>query len=194
LFSDLRDDDLCLGLIRDQHGTESTVNTVFALLAQYGARAVIPLEEVRKGYFSDLSVQNLQRKIQAGEIALRFIRLRPKIFSGVHILDLAEFIDRCRVEGIEGVRPSDGSSSLLVGAPAQASVEEPDYTARSIRDVGERLLMLKEVKWKVSLSRADILHRIDEGTFPPQVRGDETVSRWRMSDVDAWIAGRRDWQ
>jgi len=51
------------------------MTTVFLLLAQYGATAVIPIDAVAKDYFPHLSAEKLLRKIGQGEIRLPVVRI-----------------------------------------------------------------------------------------------------------------------
>lgn len=55
--------------------------------------------------------------------------------------------------------------------------------------LGERLLRLSDVEEKTSLSRSTIYRRIQAGTFPAPLDLGPGAVRWRLSDVDAWIAG-----
>lgn len=75
------------------------MNTVFLLMAQYGGRAIIPIETVAKDYFSHLTTDKLVRKLSAGEIALPMVRIEEsqKSAKGVHVNDLAAYLDK-RVE------------------------------------------------------------------------------------------------
>ncbi|WP_311276120.1 pyocin activator PrtN family protein [Methylobacterium sp. WCS2018Hpa-22] len=75
------------------------MNTVFLLMAQYGGRAIIPIELVAQDYFSHLNAEKLVRKIGAGEIAIPLVRIEEsqKCAKGVHVADLAAYIDK-RVE------------------------------------------------------------------------------------------------
>ena len=50
------------------------MNTAFLLMAQYDARAVIPLDQVCADYFPHLQPAMLLRKIASGEIALPVVR------------------------------------------------------------------------------------------------------------------------
>jgi hypothetical protein len=74
------------------------MNTVFLLMAEFGARAVIPIDEVRKAYFSHLELDKLLRKISTGEIGLPLVRIEKsaKSAKGVYVQDLAEYIDAQR--------------------------------------------------------------------------------------------------
>jgi len=74
------------------------MNTVFLLMAQFGARAVIPIDEVRREYFSHLELDKLLRKITYGEIVLPLVRIEvsQKSAKGVYVQDLANYIDARR--------------------------------------------------------------------------------------------------
>lgn len=74
------------------------MNTVFLLMAQYGATAVVPVELVCRDYFSHLTPAQLVRKVSLGEIALPLVRIEgsKKSAKGVHIQDLASYIDERR--------------------------------------------------------------------------------------------------
>jgi hypothetical protein len=69
--------------------------TSFLLLAQYGGRAVIPIELVRRDYFPHLTVDSLLRKTTSGGWHCRSCALRnsQKAAKGVHLSDLALYID-----------------------------------------------------------------------------------------------------
>jgi len=74
------------------------MNTRFLLMAQYGARAIIPLDDVARDYFS-MTTDKLARKIVHGEIKLPLVRMdggSQKSAKGVHVDDLAEWIDARR--------------------------------------------------------------------------------------------------
>jgi hypothetical protein len=82
------------------------MNTAFLLLAQYNGAAIIPLERVCADYFSHLSPEKLQRKVLAGEINLPIVRMErsQKTARGVHLDDLARYIDDRREEALEELR------------------------------------------------------------------------------------------
>lgn len=79
------------------------MNTVFLLMAQFGARAVIPIDEVRKEYFSHLELDKLLRKISTGEIGLPLVRIEKsaKSAKGVYMQDLADYIDTQRAAAVK---------------------------------------------------------------------------------------------
>lgn len=79
------------------------MNTVFLLMAQFGARAVIPLDEVRREYFSHLELDKFQRKLAAGEIPLPVVRAEKsqKCAKGIYVQDLADYIDAQRAAAVK---------------------------------------------------------------------------------------------
>ncbi|HEP9601811.1 TPA: pyocin activator PrtN family protein [Pseudomonas aeruginosa] len=82
------------------------MNTEFLLMAQYNGAAIIPIERVCADYFSHLSPEKLQRKVLAGEINLPIVRMErsQKTARGVHLADLARYIDDRREEALEELR------------------------------------------------------------------------------------------
>lgn len=79
------------------------MNTTFLLMAQYNAQAVVPIEAVCRDYFAPLTVPTLIRKIGAGEIRLPLVRMETsqKGAKGVHIQDLADYIDARRAAAVK---------------------------------------------------------------------------------------------
>jgi len=79
-----------------------SMNTAFLLMAQYGGKAVIPIEHVCRDYFSHLNPTKLVQKISAGEIAIPLVRMEAsqKCAKGIHLVDLAKYLD-ARVEARE---------------------------------------------------------------------------------------------
>lgn len=79
------------------------MTTGFMLLAFYQGRALIPLEDVVRDWFTHLSADKLQRKVLAGEIDLPIVRIEAsqKAARGVHLADLAEYIDRRRAAAVK---------------------------------------------------------------------------------------------
>ena len=73
------------------------MKTLFLLMAQYDARAIIPLDWVQRDFFSHLDVKKLAAKCTTGEIMLALIRTDPssqKSLKGIGIQDLADYLDR----------------------------------------------------------------------------------------------------
>ncbi|MER8961271.1 MULTISPECIES: pyocin activator PrtN family protein [unclassified Mesorhizobium] len=71
------------------------MNTALLLMAQYGGKAIIPIDEVCRDYFSHLTPPKLVRKISMGEIALPLARIEDsqKCAKGVHLADLAKYLE-----------------------------------------------------------------------------------------------------
>jgi len=65
------------------------MNTAFLLMAQYSGKAIIPIEDVCRDYFSHLNATKLVKKISAGEIAIPLVRIESsqKCAKGVHLTD-----------------------------------------------------------------------------------------------------------
>lgn len=74
------------------------MNTLFLLIAQYNSQAVIPIEKVCNDYMK-LTVEKFKLKCSTGEIDIPLTRLganSQKAALGVHLADLAAYIDRQR--------------------------------------------------------------------------------------------------
>jgi hypothetical protein len=92
--------------------SEMRPNTAFLLMAQYGGAAVIPLEFVCRDYFRHLTVEKLLRKILAGQIALPIVRMETsqKAARGVHLGDLADYLDQRRAAALKECRQLTGAT------------------------------------------------------------------------------------
>lgn len=79
-------------------GSANHVSTSFLLMAQYGGRAIVPLDEVCRDYFAHLTPDKLVRKVAAGDIRLPVVRMEAsqKAAKGVHLSDLADYLDKRR--------------------------------------------------------------------------------------------------
>jgi prophage regulatory protein len=51
----------------------------------------------------------------------------------------------------------------------------------------DRILRLNTVLDRTGLSRSTLYRKIDQGTFPRQVKISERCAGWRESAVDAWL-------
>lgn len=78
-------------------------STLFLLMAQYGGKAVIPIADVCRDYFSHLEPVKFVRKVLEGKIAIPMVHIEnsAKTARGVHIQDLADYIDRQRAAAIK---------------------------------------------------------------------------------------------
>lgn len=87
------------------------MKTSFLLLAQYGGRTVIPLDLIARDFFGGQSPAKLQRKITTGEIALPLFRSErsQKGERGVHLADLAAYIDKQREEALKEMTQLQGT-------------------------------------------------------------------------------------
>ncbi|KVO72418.1 Pyocin activator protein PrtN [Burkholderia ubonensis] len=79
------------------------MKTAFILLAQYDGLAVVPVDLVCRDYFSHLTPEQFVRKVNAGEIALPLLRMEgsKKSAKGVHVEDLADYIDKRRAAAVK---------------------------------------------------------------------------------------------
>jgi hypothetical protein len=86
--------------------------TLFLLMAQYQGRTVVPLEEVCRDFFGHLTVQKLLRKALRGDIALPIVRIETsqKAQRGVHLVDLAAYIDKRRAAAIKECQQLTGTT------------------------------------------------------------------------------------
>lgn len=77
------------------------MKTAFILMAQY-ERAIVPLDLVCRDYFQHLTPANFARKSLAGEISIPVVQIEgsQKAAKGVHINDLAQWIDDRRAEAV----------------------------------------------------------------------------------------------
>lgn len=75
-----------------------SLNTAFLLMAQYNGKAIIPVDEVRRDFFSHLTLPKFLRKLSSGDIALPLMRIETsqKCAKGVHLQDLADYLDKRR--------------------------------------------------------------------------------------------------
>lgn len=79
------------------------MNTLFLLMAQYDGKAVIPLDRVCADYMN-LTVEKFKSKCLQGEIEIPIVRTganSQKAALGVHINDLASYIDNQREKAAE---------------------------------------------------------------------------------------------
>ncbi|APW38999.1 Pyocin activator protein PrtN [Rhodoferax koreense] len=75
------------------------MNTAFLLMAQYDGQAVIPVDLVVRDYFPHLAIDKFVRKVAIGEIKIPLLRIEAgsqKAAKGVHLTDLAQYIDARR--------------------------------------------------------------------------------------------------
>lgn len=73
------------------------MTTVFLLMAQYNGMAVIPVDLVAKDHFG-LDTRTFLRKVADGKIRLPLIQMEGSQAKGVHVSDLADYIDQRRAD------------------------------------------------------------------------------------------------
>lgn len=75
-------------------------------MAQYDGKAVIPLKDVCRDYFTHLTVEIFLRKVAKGELRIPVTRMEDsqKGARGIHLQDLADYIDRRRAAAQEELR------------------------------------------------------------------------------------------
>lgn len=76
------------------------METLWMLMGQYESQPVIPVDVVARNHFGGLSRQVFLRKVDDGSIALPVMRMEEsqKSAKGVHVHDLAEYIDNRRAD------------------------------------------------------------------------------------------------
>ncbi|WP_409289439.1 pyocin activator PrtN family protein [Pseudomonas sp. KCJK8927] len=79
------------------------MNTAFVLMAQYNGLAIIPLDIVCNDYFKHLTPEMFQRKVLSGQIKIPITRLESsqKSAKGIHISDLADYIEKQRSDALK---------------------------------------------------------------------------------------------
>ncbi len=80
-----------------------TAPTLFLLMTQYNGQTVVPLDRVCRDFFGHLTVEKLLRKALRGDIALPIVRIETsqKAQCGVHLSDLADYIDKRRAAAVK---------------------------------------------------------------------------------------------
>jgi hypothetical protein len=74
------------------------MNTAFMLMAQYNGKPIVPIEDVCRDFFPHLTREKFLRKHSEGEIKLPIVRIEEsqKAARGVHVMDLADYLDKRR--------------------------------------------------------------------------------------------------
>lgn len=88
------------------------MKTLFLLMARYDGLPVIPIERIQQDYFPHLTVPKLLAKCSKREIKLAIVRTDPgsqKTPKGVHIEDLATYLDAVRAAATKEAAQLDGA-------------------------------------------------------------------------------------
>jgi hypothetical protein len=82
---------------------QQTAPTLFLLMAQYNGRTVVLLGDVCRDFFGHLTIEKFLRKALRGDIALPIVRIETsqKAQRGVHLMDLAAYIDKRRAAAVK---------------------------------------------------------------------------------------------
>lgn len=101
-----------------------TAPTLFLLMAQYNGQTVVPLDHVCRDFFGHLTVDKLLRKALRGDIALPIVRIETsqKAQRGVHLVDLAAYIDKRRAAAVKECRQLSGMKRAgIICSPPMAN-------------------------------------------------------------------------
>ena len=87
-----------------------TAPTLYLLMAQYNGKTVVPIDQVCRDFFGHLTVDKLLRKALRGDVALPIVRIEisQKAQRGVHLTDLAAYIDKRREAALKECRQLTG--------------------------------------------------------------------------------------
>src|SRR5262245_7281073 len=82
---------------------ENAASMLFLLMAPYGGRTVVPIDQVCRDFFGHLSPDKLLRKALRGDLALPILRIETsqEAQRGVHLTDLAAYIDKRREAAVK---------------------------------------------------------------------------------------------
>ncbi len=96
--------------MKDQRTDMSS--TFFLLMAQYSGRTIVPIDQVCRDFFGHLTVDKLLRKAIRGDLALPIVRIEnsQKAQRGVHLVDLAAYIDKRREAALKECRQLNGTT------------------------------------------------------------------------------------
>jgi hypothetical protein len=85
------------------------MKTAYLLAAQYET-AVVPVDRVAKDYFGGLDKDTFLKKVGSGDIRLPVMRMEKsqKGARGVHVEDLARYIDERREAAVKEMRQLHG--------------------------------------------------------------------------------------
>lgn len=79
------------------------VKTLMLLMVQYDGKAVIPVDDVCRDYFSHLDPTMFLRKVASSDISIPLIRMESsqKSHKGIHVQDLAKYLDDRRAAAVK---------------------------------------------------------------------------------------------
>jgi hypothetical protein len=83
-------------------------STIFLLMAQFNGRAFIPLDALCREFFPHLTPEKLWRKRTEIALPIHAVEGSQKALKGVHIQDLADYLDARAEEAREDCRKLHG--------------------------------------------------------------------------------------
>lgn len=91
-------------------------------MAQYGGQTVVPIDRVCRDFFGHLTVDKLLRKALRGDLALPIVRIETsqKAQRGVHLVDLAAYIDKRRSAAVRECCQLSGRQEYEFGTTGNA--------------------------------------------------------------------------
>jgi len=63
----------------------------------------------------------------------------------------------------------------------------PENKQAEFSHTADRFLRLREMLWRVGLSRSAVYRMINTGDFPKQIRLNKNTSVWSENDIIAWM-------
>lgn len=170
------------------------MNTLFLLMAQYHGQAIVSLSRVCTDYFTHLTPANLRTKVSSGEIDLLIVsmELNEKTARGIHLSDLADYIDRQRDRAkLELDRTRKQATKSLSQEPREVEKPEADTFSRprESNDLSRQPILfirLAEVKRITGMSTSTIYKMVSQSTFPRQVKLGGRAVAWVRVEVIEW--------
>src|SRR6476469_140212 len=99
-----------------------TASTLFLLMAQYNGKTVVPVEQVCRDFFGHLTVEKFLSNALRGDLALPIVRIETsqKAQRGIHLVDLAAYIDKRRAAAVKECCQLTGRQEYEIGTTDRA--------------------------------------------------------------------------
>lgn len=164
------------------------MNTLFILMAQYDARAIVPLHLVCADYFTHLTPEKLKAKVAAGQIDLAIVPIEqsPKSACGVHVNDLANYLDIQRDKAKTEHDRLMGRQPKTPPRQSASKVEVRNDLPVEFSDLSIQFIRLPEVKRITGMCTSTIYKMVNDGLFPKQVKLGGRAVAWVRPEVLAW--------
>jgi prophage regulatory protein len=89
---------------------------------------------------------------------------------------------------------SDGKENALARTQPLALDQKQSAGSSLSMPEPDRIIRLKTVIARTELSRSTIYRKINEGTFPAQIKISVNGSGWHESDINRWVADPAAWR